>query len=93
MLSFDEHLENLTRHIHLVRGGCSLLGKRLVAQGRVEFGRLLIARGFSHDTSKFFGVEWEYLHVGDDVNTDKLRAAIQQHVSTNDHHPEFWGGI
>lgn len=92
-MTFEEHIDNLTRHIHLVRQGTSMLGKRLVQMGRAEFGRLLIARGFRHDDSKFYGIEWDYLHQGDDVNSERLRDAIKQHVSTNDHHPEYWGGI
>lgn len=92
-MDFAEHIDNLTRHIHLVRQGCSMLGKRLVQSGREEFGRILIARGFAHDQSKFHGIEWDYLHVGDQVDKIRLAEAIKQHVSTNDHHPEFWGGI
>lgn len=92
-MKFEEHIDNLTRHIHLVRQGCSMLGKRLVQLGRAEFGRILIARGFAHDQSKFHGIEWDCLHVGEEINKDRLLEAIKQHVSTNDHHPEFWGGI
>jgi hypothetical protein len=92
-MTFEEHLDNLTRHIHLVRSACSMLGKRLVNAGRVEFGRNLIARGFAHDQSKFHGIEWDYLHQGDDIDKTKLWDAIKQHVATNDHHPEFHGGI
>lgn len=92
-MTFEEHIDNLTRHIHMVRSGCSLLGKRLVNAGRVDFGRILIARGFAHDQSKFHGIEWEYLHQGDNVDPEKIKEAIRQHQLTNDHHPEYWGGI
>lgn len=92
-LSPQEHLDNLVRHIDLVRGACVLLGKRLMAQGRQEFGRILIARGFQHDVSKFSGIEWDYLHAGRDVPKDELELAVRQHVRTNSHHPEYWGGI
>jgi len=92
-LSPLEHLDNLVRHIDLVRGACLLLGKRLIGQGRVEFGRILIARGFEHDVSKFSGIEWDYLHAGQNVPRDQLDMAIRQHVRTNSHHPEYWGGI
>ncbi len=93
MFTTEEHLDNLIRHLNLVRDGCVLLGKRLMAQGRQEFGRLLIARGFAHDGSKFYGIEWDYLHVGPDVPQEMLDLAVKQHTSTNDHHPEYWGGI
>lgn len=91
--SEEEHFQNLIRHIDLVRDACILLGKRIMSRGEREFGRLLIARGFVHDASKFTGIEWKFLHQGPDVPNEALKFAIEQHVSTNDHHPEFWGGI
>jgi hypothetical protein len=57
MLSVNDHIDNLTRHIDLVRAACTLMGKRLIASGRVEFGRLVIAKGYEHDVSKFYGIE------------------------------------
>jgi hypothetical protein len=93
MFSSQEHLDNLVRHIELVREACLLLGKRLMAQGRAEFGRLLVARGFVHDASKFYGIEWDYLHAGPDVPQEQLELAIKQHTRTNSHHPEYWGGF
>lgn len=92
-MNINEHLDNLIHHIDLVRENCTILGKRLIKQGRKDFGRLLIAQGFVHDQSKFFGIEWEYLHIGPEVDKEHLKDAIKQHVSTNSHHPEFWGGI
>src|SRR3954451_24415783 len=89
----EEHLDSLVRHIGLVRDACLMLGRRLMAQGREDFGRLLIAHGFVHDASKFHGIEWDYLHIGPDVPTEGLRLAIEQHRRTNSHHPEYWGGI
>lgn len=93
MLSLQEHLDNLTRHINLVRDACLLLGKRLIERGRPDFGRLLIQRGFCHDVSKFSGMEWKFLHAGKDVPWPVLEPVVQQHAETNDHHPEAWGGI
>jgi hypothetical protein len=93
MYDIDEHLDNLTRHISFVRESCLLLGRKFIKEGRTDFGRLLIARGFRHDASKFAGIEWDYLHSGPDTPKEQLEAAIAQHVRTNDHHPEFWGGI
>lgn len=88
-----EHLDNLVRHISLVRDACVLLGKRLMKQGRITFGRLLIARGFVHDATKFYGIEWDYLHAGPDVEPKMLELAIKQHVTTNEHHPEYYEGF
>lgn len=93
MFTPEEHIDNLVRHLELVREACLLLGKRLMAQGRTDFGRLLIARGHIHDASKFHGIEWDYLHVGPDVDPTKLELAIEQHRRTNSHHPEYWGGV
>jgi hypothetical protein len=93
MFTPREHLDNLVRHIELVREACLLLGRRLMDSGRMEFGRLLIAAGFQHDVSKFFGIEWNYLHAGRDVPFEQLTFAIRQHTETNSHHPEYWGGV
>jgi hypothetical protein len=93
MLTPEQHIENLVQHIDAVRRNCLLLGRRLMAQGRPEFGRLVIARGFIHDASKFFGIEWDYLHAGRDVPHELLDLAIKQHTLTNQHHPEYWGGF
>src|SRR5438309_8877509 len=93
MLTPEEHLDNLIRHIQLVQGAGLLLGKRLIRRGEADFGRLLIARVFVHDATKFYGVEWKYLHAGKDVPEDQLALAIQQHRETNQHHPEYWSGL
>jgi hypothetical protein len=93
MYDHDEHLENLMRHIAMVRKACTLLGKRLAAQERSELGRHLIARGHVHDASKFYGIEWDYLHRGPDTPAEELQLAIKQHTRTNSHHPEFHGGL
>jgi len=93
MFTFEEHLNNLVRHIQLVHEACLLLGRRLIARGETDFGRLLIAKGFQHDKSKFYGIEWRFLHQGKDTPRPELNRAIQQHIETNDHHPEYWGGI
>jgi hypothetical protein len=92
-MTAEEHIDNLVRHIGLVRDACLRLGKRLMAQGRVEFGRLLIARGFVHDASKFLGIEWEYMRPDETVPEAAKQLAIEHHRQTNGHHPECWGGI
>ena len=93
MLSCEQHLDNLLRHIDMVRQAGVLLGKRLMESGRKDFGRLLIARCYKHDVSKFYGIEWRYLHAGKDVPKEDLQRAIQQHQETNSHHPEHHGGF
>jgi hypothetical protein len=93
MLSTVEHLDDLVRHISKVRDACLLLGEKYITRGQAEFGRIVIARGFRHDVSKFHGIEWEYLHAGEDIPKEKIDLAIRQHQQTNDHHPEYWGGM
>jgi hypothetical protein len=89
----EAHLDALIRHIGLVRDACTMLGKKLIAQGRPHFGRLLIARGYVHDASKFYGIEWEYMTTGQDVPPQVRDLAIEHHRQTNAHHPEYWGGF
>ncbi len=93
MFSIEEHIDNLVRHIRFVEDNCLLIGKREIARGRIEFGRLLIARGFRHDNSKFYGCEWDDLHCGPDTPMDRVRVAASHHARSNDHHPEYHGGI
>jgi hypothetical protein len=89
----EEHLDNLVRHVNLVRESGVLLGRRLMSLGHKEFGRILIGNVYVHDASKFSGIEWDYLHAGKDVPKECLDLAVKQHVHTNSHHPEFWGGF
>lgn len=96
MWTIDEHVDDLVRHIGKVRDACLLLGKRIIDRGDLgdeEFGRNLIARGFVHDSGKFTGIQWKYLHVGPDVPKPLLDLAVHDHVHTHDHHAEFFGGI
>lgn len=93
MLTVEEHIDNLIRHIRMVQDNCVLLGKKMIDMGRAPFGRNLIANGFQHDVSKFCGVEWSYLHQGQEVPLERLKEAIAQHQETNPHHPEHHGGI
>jgi hypothetical protein len=93
MFSPEKHLDNLVRHKELIKDAAILLGKRLMEQGRPELGRAIVARGFEHDNSKFSGIEWQYLHAGNDVPKDVLATAVAQHQCTNQHHPEYFGGL
>lgn len=92
-----EKVRALTRHIRNVEDNCLLLGERLIMNGEVELGHHLIANGFVHDASKFTGIEWDQLVIGNPTKEDesklKLKMAIHQHNSTNPHHPEYWGNI
>ena len=86
----------LTRHIRNVEDNCLLLGEKLILNGEIELGHHLIANGFVHDSSKFFGIEWDYLsvvHSKEEETKLKLKIAVQHHSQTNAHHPEHWHGI
>lgn len=95
-----EHLEIVLNHIKGVQDNCKKLSSRLL---KIESDReynnhisiKLLARGYCHDNSKFKGVEWLYLRDAVKINHPELfNIALYQHVTTNDHHPEFWpGGI
>jgi hypothetical protein len=96
------HLKSVVRHVRLVQDASLLLGERLIESGERKFGLHLISRGLRHDQSKFHGIEWNFLIRVDDEemsSEDKkeaeedLKKAWFQHVSTNDHHPEYWASI
>jgi len=91
-----EKIRGITRHIRNVEDNCLLLGEKLIMSGEIELGKQLIANGFVHDASKFHGIEFEFMSPGIDADADgakmKLKLAIQQHNSTNPHHPENWSG-
>ena len=92
---YDKRRISIIRHIDQVCKYCLKLGERLIEKGEVSLGHNLIANGYCHDQSKFFGAEWLYLN--DDTKEKDphlFSAALQQHTSTNKHHPEYWiGGV
>jgi len=88
---WSERRSNLNRHITNVRDSCALLGGRLIRLGETKLGHNLIANGWIHDNSKWFGIEWEFLHSDlMDEETPLLAVAVKQHTKTNRHHPEYW---
>ena len=92
----SNRLNTLLRHINNVQTNCRLLAERLIDKGENDFARTLIANSMAHDNSKFFGIEWLYLH-GDvkEQDSKSFALAAQQHIygRSNKHHPEGWGGI
>ena len=88
-------INNITRHIRNVEDNCIILGTKLIQSGEIELGKKLIANGFVHDVSKFYGIEFENISSagqGKEENKLKLKMAIHQHNCTNFHHPEAWSG-
>lgn len=89
-------LKSLLRHISLVQEGCSVLAEKIIENGDEQLGIMLIANSMIHDNSKFYGVEWEYLTEQASLTNEEkplFDKAILQHIMTNPHHPEYWGGI
>ena len=74
------------------------MGEKFIERGLVDFGKELIARGFCHDNSKFYGIEWDNItKAGNEIDNNanaklKLKLSIFHHQSTNKHHPESWAG-
>jgi len=90
----DQHLQSLLRHVKNVSESCELLGQRLILQKKEKLGIQLIANGRIHDYSKFFGCEWKYLRQSSyEEHPIEWKAAVEQHINTNYHHPEYWNGI
>lgn len=67
------------------------LGMKLIEDGEIDFGRILMANCFKHDHSKFFGVEWDVIVLRN--RPELLALAVEQHNHSNPHHPEYWGSI
>ncbi len=84
-----EKIESVLNHIQNVQRNCNKLGIKLIKNGEVELGRILIANGQIHDNSKFKGIEFDHLFYGDAI----LGEVIKHHNTTNPHHPEYWGNI
>lgn len=91
--TFDEHVEDLQLHVARVQANAKTLAARLAERGNEELARVLLANAHVHDASKWHGIEWEYMHMGPDVDPVMLKKAIEQHRKTNAHHPEYWGGL
>jgi len=85
----EEKIENVLEHIQNVQRNCYKLGLKLIKNGEIELGRMLIANGQIHDNSKFKGIEFEHLFTGSPLLMD----VVKHHSSTNMHHPECWGSI
>jgi hypothetical protein len=90
-------IRGIVKHIRTVQDNCLYLGEKLIERGEIGVGHALIARGFAHDQSKFFGIEWDHMAPGHTAEEDgaklKLKLAVMHHNRTNSHHPEAWGGI
>jgi hypothetical protein len=87
-----EKIEILIRHVEEVQKNCQLLGNKLIDANEFDLGRRIIANSFFHDNSKFHSLEWLHLTKPDE-DDELVGIAIQHHIATNPHHPEYWDSI
>jgi hypothetical protein len=86
-------LDVLIDHLQTVQKHGVKLGKGLIERGEIQLGRELLARVFRHDNGKFYGIEFEQLNGQGDVSSEAFKLALRNHRESEDHHPEFHGGI
>ncbi len=86
----QERIDGLMRHIDDVKQNCSILAEKLMKKGEGELARRLLQNVQSHDVTKFSGIEWEFLTIGNTTNKVGLKYAVEQHQRSNPHHPEYW---
>ena len=90
-----EKIRAIARHIRNVEDNCVLLAEKLIERGEIDLAKNLVANGMVHDVSKFAGIEWDYLSLGNPTEDSaklKMRLAIQHHRKVNPHHVEHWSG-
>ena len=86
-----KNIQDLLDHLDDVRQSANKLGMKLIEEGNFDLGRLLMANVCHHDASKFLGVEWDVLVLGN--RQELLQTVIEQHNRSNPHHPEYYGKI
>ena len=86
----QERIDGLLRHIKAVQENCAILAEKLMAKGECQLARRLLQNAQAHDASKFSGIEWDFLTIGNAAKGLGLRLAIEQHQCSNPHHPEYW---
>lgn len=88
-----DHLNSIIRHINKVRENCYILSDRLIKNGEFTLAKDLLALGLQHDVSKIKNeVEWKYLR-DKYKDTTEFKLALESHLSSNPHHPEFWQDV
>lgn len=83
--------KKLFKHLDSVRIFCRIIGYRLIEEGNYQLAHQILSAGQTHDISKLTGNEWKYLCDFEKFKgSEELEKAVQEHVSNNSHHPEFW---
>lgn len=88
-----KRLESVWLHIQGVQRNGYQLAERLIEAGEIQLGVQLAQNVLRHDQSKLAGIEWEGLDYSGTVDKEVLAQAVTHHNRTNEHHPEYWGGI
>lgn len=80
-------IESILEHIQNVQRNCNRLGLKIIRDGDIDFGRLLIAHGQLHDNSKLTGIEFKHLFHGDSLlgNTIDHHRSVNMHIRGNIH--------
>jgi hypothetical protein len=89
MVSKEERLNTIIRHIKRVEDNCNLLARKLMEED-FEFAVKLIQLGRIHDASKFNAFEFNYLGNFENKKPVEFTEALKMHHTKNPHHPEFW---
>jgi len=85
---------SILRHIEGVIENCNILAEKLIEANQEDLAHKLIANSLIHDNSKFFGIEWSFLHREfKETKPELFEAAVKEHRSKNPHHIEYWGNI
>lgn len=85
ILTPDEKLSSLIRHIKLVENNCNIISRKMM-DINPQFAIDIAKRGRIHDVSKFDSIEFEHLWWGSKC----FDVALLHHHCHNSHHPEFY---
>lgn len=85
--AYRKRLNLIWGHLENVRKFGKKLADRLIDEGDLELARILLKKVSEHDVSKFSGIEWECMTVGEH---EMLFVAAKHHAETNSHHPEYF---
>ena len=87
-----DHLNDIMLHKAHVFENAEKLAQWHIVNGRPEVARMLIVNAYTHDLDKFGGIQWQYMRKGAH-KTKAMELAVEEHNTTNKHHPNAWGKI
>lgn len=88
-------LQKALNHIQHVQQNCIRLAFALMEENAANepLALQLIQNGLKHDHSKLQGIEAKYLGNFEPEKPPEFALALEQHQTTNRHHPEAWPSI